>query len=114
MDNKIYERLKITARANRTIAYGELALLASLDMELPIHRKRLGDILGEISAFEHERGRPLMSAVVVHKENNMPGSGFFKLAKQLGIYIGGDDLGFFVRELKKVHEYWSAKRSSDD
>jgi hypothetical protein len=88
---------------------GELAPLAGLDMDLPADRVKLGDILGEISMFEHKNGRPLISVIVVHKENNMPGNEFFRLAKQLGIYGGGDDLGFFVRELRRVHEYWSGK-----
>ena len=109
MNELIYERLKMTAAARGTTVYGELGPLIGLDMDLPAARTQLGNLLGEISTFEHKHGRPLLSVIVVHKkEDQMPGSGFFTLAKRLGIYEGKDNLGFFVKELKRVHEHWSS------
>jgi hypothetical protein len=107
MNQLIYERLKLAAKARATITYGELAPLVALDMESPAARIQLGAMLGEISTFERQNGRPLLSALVVHKEDKMPGGGFFTLAKRLGLYHGSDNLGFFVQELKRVHDYWA-------
>jgi len=51
----------------------------------------------------------MLSVVVVHKANNIPGQGFFTLARELGLYRGNDDLLFFTEELRKVHEFWRIK-----
>jgi len=46
-------------------------------------------MLDEINRYEHREGRPLLSAVVVVQEDNKPGEGFFKLARELGVFQGG-------------------------
>jgi len=102
----IYEKLKAVAKAEDLISYGEIAPLAGLDMENPDDRNKLAEILGEISTHEHQQKRPLLSAVVILKGNNIPDQGFFTPAKKLGVYIGSDNLKFFILELRKVHEYW--------
>ena len=106
MHRDIYERLKEVARAGQTITYGEIAPMANLDMESPADRNEISRILGAISEREHEEGRPLLSAVVMLADIGYPGKGFFTLARELGLYDGADDLAFFVRELRRVHEYW--------
>ena len=66
-------------------------------------------ILGEISTDEHDSGRPLLSVVVVHKENHRPGEGFFNLAKELGKQKPDeDDVTFYAKELKSVFDWWLA------
>jgi len=106
MHRDIYERLKEVARVGQTITYGEIAPMANLNMESQADRNEIGRILGAISAREHEESRPLLSAVVVLSGIGYPGKGFFTLAQKLGVYDGSDDLAFFVRELRRVHEYW--------
>jgi hypothetical protein len=106
MQNAIYEQLKTIARAGSVTAYSEIAPLAGLDMSNPDDRNKIGEILDEISLFEHEHGHPLLSTVVIHKDNNMPGQGFFKMARRTGVYRGTDDFMFFVNELRRVHDYW--------
>ena len=106
MHKEIYKRLRQVARANQIITYSKIAPMANLDMENPDHRKQIGEILGAISEREFKKGRPLLSAVVVHLDNNRPGKGFFNLAEELGIYDGTDDLAFHIQELDKVHKYW--------
>lgn len=59
-----------------------------------------------ISRDEHKAGRPLLSVVVVGKNEGIPRLGFFKLAKELGLMQGEDQKAFFEEELKKVHEQW--------
>lgn len=107
MNKAIYEKLKGIAKAQDTIAYGEIAPLAELDMSRRNDRKAISAILGEISTLEHEQGHPLLSAVVVLAETNMPGQGFFTLAKDLGLHVGTNDLTFFSHELDKVHRFWA-------
>ncbi len=113
MNNAIYEKLKQVAHSQDVITYSEIAPLAGLDMSLPADRNKIADILGEISIHEHAQGRPLLSVVVIHKPGNAygesantPGHGFFKLAKQLHLYQGNNDLVFFSHELTRVLEYW--------
>jgi hypothetical protein len=85
MHEKIYEELGRVAKGQPTITYSKIAPLANLDMDNPSHRDEIGQLLGEISKYEHSQQRPLLSAVVIHQDNNMPGQGFFKLAKELGL-----------------------------
>ena len=52
----------------------------------------------------------MLSAVVGQKQGvsvSDPGKGFYECAMYLGIYSGGDDLGFWAREVKWLHDYWS-------
>ena len=104
----IYEKLLSVAKTKDITTYGQIAPLAGLDMESPADRDEIGRLLGEISTFEHQHNRPMLSAVVVHKDDKTPGHGFFELARSLGLYVGGDDDAFFVRELRRAHDYWSA------
>lgn len=106
MHQQIYDKLKAIARAGDITTYSDIAPLANLDMSKQDDRNRIAQILGEISTFEHQNGRPMPSAVVIHKENNIPGQGFFTLANELGIYKQRNDVLFFVNELRCVHDYW--------
>ena len=106
MNTNILERLKSVARAQDVTAYSDIAPLAGLDMSSPDDRNRIAEILGEISRQEHAQGHPMLSAVVIHRDNNIPGQGFFTLARELGLYRGNNDLMFFVNELRRVHDYW--------
>jgi len=107
MHEQIYARLQVVARAQRTITYSEIAPLAGLDMERQEDRDRIAAILDEISRHEHAEGRPLLSAVVVHKGDGTPGDGFFKMARSVEVMQASDDrVTFFARELGRVHDAW--------
>ncbi|MFH1703730.1 MAG: hypothetical protein ABIB41_09965 [Nitrospirota bacterium] len=106
MHQGIYQEIKSVAQKQGIIHYSEIAPLANLDMSSPEDRREIGHILGEISRYENAHGRPMLSAVVVHRNNNKPGKGFFELARELGVYDGIDNDDFFIRELNRVHEYW--------
>jgi hypothetical protein len=110
MHQKIYAKLREVARSGRLITYGELAPLANLDLASLADRTKLANILGEISTHEHEQNRPLLSAVVVLGGESVPGEGFFKLARDLGVHTGGNpdqNLAFFVREINRVYAEWA-------
>ena len=103
----IYEELIRVARARVYVNYLDIAPLAGLNMALPQDRIELGNILDDISLAEHNAGRPLLSAVVIRIDKNMPGNGFFVLARSLGLHGGGDNLLYWLAELKRVHDHWA-------
>jgi len=103
----IYEQLKRVAKRQQMTTYSDIAPLAGLDMDSPADREEMRKILGKISTYEHQSGRPMLTAVVVRKDNNIPGEGFFELARHLGLLSGGDDeLAFFCHEVSRVHAAW--------
>ena len=89
------------------VNYSDVAPLVGLDMDSPKDRNRIADILDAISRAEHRAGKPLLSAVVIRRDKNMPGAGFFSLAKKLGLHETGDDFQYWFQELRRVHDYWS-------
>ena len=108
MNHRLHEELKRIARASEIARYGQIAPIVGLDMGNPNDREKMSRLLSEISEFEHQQGRPLLSAVVIHWNDNTPGTGFFTLAGRLKKYDGGDRLKFFISELRSVHEHWKA------
>jgi len=71
------------ARRGRTTTYSVAGALLGLDMDSPADRNRISELLDEISVGEHEAGRPLLSVVVIRNDHNLPGDGFFKMAKRV-------------------------------
>ncbi len=106
MHEHIYQKLLAVARSQRVTTYQEIAPLAGLDMSNQADRNEIGRLLGEISTVEHQLGHPLLSAVVILKEHNIPGDGFFTLARELHVHDGNDDFLFFIQELRRVHDFW--------
>lgn len=75
----------------------------------PADRGKIGEILGHISRYEHENGRPLISSVVVSRSMEQ-GDGFFKLAEELG--FGNwkklkNGKMFEYDMINKAHNFWS-------
>ena len=112
MHEAIYRRLIEVAKAERTTYYSEIAPMADLDMEYQADRNAIADILDEISRHERTEGRPLLSAVVVHKGEGTPGNGFFDMARSVGVMQRADDrVTFFARELGQVHDAWRTAKA---
>jgi hypothetical protein len=93
--------------------YTDVGALRGLDMSVDEDRDALSAILDEISRTEHQAGRPLLSALVVHgsrgKPSGFPGEGFFKMARQVGRYHGRgylEDAAFYVDEVTSLFAYW--------
>jgi hypothetical protein len=100
-------------RTNQTITYQKLsdACNLGLNMQEGQHiRAEIGKILGEISSYEHENDRPLLSALVLRANDDYEGDGFYKLADELG-YGDWKKLkreGIFeAMQIKECIEYWS-------
>ncbi len=109
MNQVLYDHLMQVARAQNVRTYGDVAPLVGLDMSLDSDRARIGELLDEISSFEFQNGRPLLSAVVIRGDSNIPGSGFFTLAEHLGLFDGGDSVVFWAHELTRVHGQWGSR-----
>jgi len=107
MHEQIYQYLQEVAKRRDCATYAEVAQMANLDPALDIDRAKFGEILAEISTHEHQQGRPLLSAVVLYGQGEEMRPAFFRLARELGVNRGSDDLEFFIEELRRVHEYWS-------
>lgn len=108
MNLDLRARLVRAAREQGVLHYSELERMLGLDMDNPDHRRRIGVYLGEVARFEVAENRPMLSSVVWHKDMSGPGTGFHKLAHDLGLASADEDeMEVAVRELKRTHEYWS-------
>lgn len=56
----------------------------------------------ELSIEEFAQGRPLISAMVVNKDTQRPGRGFFNLARDLGCSVVDEDT-FWSNELNRIY-----------
>ncbi len=106
--------LQQIARRGTTITYsdltGEMARAGQIALEA--HGSPLAGMLGQISTLEHEQGRPMVSAVVVHKGDAAPGPGFWQFARHLGLTSGGGrhaQLEFWSVELARCYGYWGKR-----
>ena len=91
------------------IYYSELRDRVAPDLlEMLAFNRVYSPILCAINLEELSEGRPLLSAVVINKTLERPGSGFFKQAQLLGVYDGSDDEAFWRREVERVRKYWRA------
>jgi len=113
MDKEIRLKLIELARLKATCTYSQLneQLQLRLNFSDVSDRSLIGDWLGEISIHEHEKGRPLLSSLVTHKDKmREQGDGFYKLCEEL--------LGIPWQELKadkkwennqiaKCFEFWT-------
>ncbi len=107
----IYEELLRVAKSGKTTYYSDIAPLARLNMASPTDRNRIACILDSISKAEHEAGRPLLSAVVILKGEEVPSSGFFSLAAELGLRGTNDEIQYWRQELQHIHDHWSKAAS---
>ena len=108
MKDTIRDRLIEAAKNKKVVFYAEIGELLNFSMDNPHHRRELGRILGEISTEEEHSGRPLLSAIVVHKDDHLPGKGFFELARELSkINPGVDNDTFYASELQRVFDEWA-------
>jgi hypothetical protein len=110
----VFNELVKAARNRGTATYQELADLIGLPITGDYMASELGHLLGAISEDQHQRKRPMLSAVAV-KVDGLPGKGFFDLAKNLKKYSGSEDREeqrlFWEAETKHVYDLWKRKFS---
>ena len=94
------------ARAKKMISYTDfMHQIRSISLTTP-HDSRLPQFLAEISMEEAEKGRGMMTALIVRKNGDQrPGTGFFQLAQRLGLDVS-DPEKFWMEEVNKVFASW--------
>ena len=94
-----------------TITYGDLC--GAIDPEQQYWAwprfRGIGKVLGRISTFEHEEGRPMLSTLVVQAGTLHTGPGFAGLGRELGYQIQqGQERAFWRSQVEAVVRYWTA------
>lgn len=100
------------ARSKTTWSYSQLnnQLQLNLNFDNNLDRKLIGEWLGDISLHEFDRGRPLLSALIIHKGvDKEQGDGFYKLCEQ--IYNEGweslkANKNFEIEKITDCYSYW--------
>lgn len=113
MNIKVREYLIEAARAkDKFVFYSDVVKDCELGFDLSNEygQHQLSVALGEVSEFEHQHNRPLVSAMSIYKNDkiNDHGDGFYKLAKSLGkgkIKQLREDLYAFG-EANSSREFW--------
>jgi len=103
-------RAKEIDRDNIPITYSELGTKIELNPISEWFQLKIGWICGACSEYEYYAGRPLISALVISKETNKPGMGFWALP---GIPPNlrrdcriGDSTPFPIDRNKERDEFW--------
>lgn len=112
MVKEIRNKLIELARLKTTWSYSQLneQLMLGLDFSTGYDRDLIGEWLGEISEHEFNQGRPLLSALIVHKgADREQGDGFYKLCE--GFYGKNwmdlkADKNFEVERIKECFSFW--------
>jgi hypothetical protein len=104
----LYGELINAARGRDILSYTDVGTPLRLDFDNPNDRRRIGELLGEISRYEVAHGRPMLSALVWHKDNSGAGEGLFNLGMELGLVRGNEtSLDFATRQATEVHTFWA-------
>ncbi len=112
MNSIVREYLVELAANKKTITYQILSDNCHLGLDMSasaFDRAEIGRILGKISTYEHENGRPLISAIVITKGSGYEGDGFYKLAQELGFgpWKSLRDNAFDVMQINECFSFWS-------
>lgn len=113
MEKQVREYLiKVARQKDNFVYYSDVVKNCNLNINLsvPSDHDVLNDILSEVSTYEHENGRPLLTSLVIYKDSskNDHGEGFYKLAQSLGLgdkkKLRNDLFGF--SEATKCRAFW--------
>lgn len=111
MNQEIRKYLIDQCVKGRPIFYEDVAEKLNLNLELAQDRLILSTTLGEISAFEHDKSRPLISSIAIYKTANDHGNGFYNLCEELGLgdssKLKRDFFGF--TQIEESKKYWQDK-----
>ena len=106
----LYETLVQKASERALISYSDAGAIVDLDMADPKDRNELAGMLDRINHEEALANRPMVSAIVVHADDQTPGNGFYECARGLGRLTVNDslvELEFWISEVHAVFERWS-------
>ena len=85
----------------RMTSYGEIASKVSA-VHLEPYSTLMNHLLGAILEEERVAGRPLLTALVTHKDGDKePGEGFYSMARRLG-YVFNEPFVFWSTQVQQV------------
>lgn len=99
--------------AGKPIYYEVIGKMMGLDLQLESERIILSKTLGEISTFEYQNERPLISSIAIYKQKNDHGYGFYNLCQELGIGKSStlsDNLYGFT-QIEECKIYWQKEEN---
>lgn len=101
-----YKHLVHLAKNGSTTEYRDLANTLKIDLADSKERAYLSGTLETITRFEVENGRPMLSAIVLAHNKDLPNEGFFVLARELGLLGNNDEEQFHQEMLAAVFTHW--------
>lgn len=115
MNIKVREYLIEVARkrTDQIVTYQKLCDDCDLKLNMynnPNDRTEIGKILDDISVYEYENNRPLLSSLVVRISDKEEGDGFYRLCQRLGYGEAKKlkaDCTFSVKHMNRCIEFWS-------
>lgn len=118
----LHEQLVHYAKLGKVVAYDTLATDVGLHLydskyvkneysyKLANHREQYGWLLNAISDYSLASHKILLSALVVRKDDGIPGEGFFYMVDSMGLFTGDRKEAaakkFVNNEQKKVYKYY--------
>ena len=97
------------------IYYETIGKKLSLNLGLESDRHILSKTLGEISAYEYENKRPLISSIAIYKQKNDHGYGFYNLCEELKIgkasKLSKQLYGF--TQIEECKKFWNKPENYD-
>lgn len=113
MNQKVRKFLIDQCVNGQPIYYEEIGQMLGLDLGLESQRQILSKTLVEISTFEYENDRPLISSIAIYKQKNDHGFGFYNLCEELGIgkasKLSKELYGF--TQIEKCKRFWQKQEN---
>ena len=114
--NELARYLEERARMGKTVYYGEVAKHFGITEDLhPWQANPLCSAFGKLDEEDADKKRPFRTSMVIAKETNMPGQGFFTALHELrGIFTNNEmkRLEVFTKEINAAMAYPWKKPSS--
>lgn len=102
--------------ASRPVHYEVIGNMLNLNLALDFDRTILSNALGEISTFEFQNGRPLLSSIAIYKQTNDHGFGFYSLCEELKIGKAKElkERLYGFTQMEDCKKYWNNKFNYDN
>ena len=119
MNKDVREYLIEVARGDdATVFYSELVSdnRLKIDLGTPKGQDRLKHLLIEISTYENQSKRPMLTALAINKRDNDQGPGFYDLAESFG-YGKKSELkkkGWGKEEAERVRKFWQDENNYNE
>lgn len=122
-EREVRRKLVDFAAAKRTISYQSLSNITDLGLKMRNEKdvEEISRILDNISRFELQENRPLLSAIVIKANQNIQGGGFFKLCEEkeedLKKFLGCQEFSPSINErqefsearINDCYDFWSKR-----